>query len=192
LQAKPNLKVSLIFRRLGLMAPPSRDPYLEGQQSRTASRSMATTVDGKDPTGLIRASVSSMGIACRHAPNHRILCDGISSRGGATRRSFGSSSCLAPGRTCSHPLKPNPEAHAPEAGWIAATTVLIPGGVSRPGPPRRCRPSGCCGRTMDRSTVLFLRRAVILGFERHLNPQRPLSGCQDASMGGASDGSRTA
>jgi len=28
LQAKPNLNVSLIFRRLGLMAPPPRDPYL--------------------------------------------------------------------------------------------------------------------------------------------------------------------
>jgi hypothetical protein len=169
------------------MAPPPHDPYLEGQQSRTAPRSMATTLDGKDPTGLIRASVSSIGITCRHAPNHWVLCDGFSSRGGAARRPFGSSSCLASGSTWSHPLKPNPDAHAPEAGWIAAVIVLTPEGAFRPGPLRPRR-----GRTMDRSTALFLRRAVILGFERHLNPQRPSSGRQDMSMDGAPDGSRTA
>jgi hypothetical protein len=78
-QAKPNLKVSLFFRWLGLMAPPPHDPYLGGQQSRAAPRFMATTLDGKDPTGLIRAFVSSIGITCRHPPGHWILCDGSSS-----------------------------------------------------------------------------------------------------------------
>jgi hypothetical protein len=64
-RAKPNLKLSLIFRWLGLMAPPPHDPYLDGEQSRMAPHSMATTVDGKDPTGLIRASVSSNHVSPR-------------------------------------------------------------------------------------------------------------------------------
>jgi hypothetical protein len=129
---------------------------------------MATTVDGKDPTGLIRASMSPMGTAGRHAPNHWGHSDGFNSRGGATRRPFGSSSCLASGSTCSHPLKPNPDALRPR------------------------RPRGCSGRTMDRNTVLCLRRTAILESEQHLNPQHPLFGCQGASMDGAPHGFRTA
>ena len=119
------------------MAPPPHDPYLKGQQSRAAPHSMATTLDGKDRTGPIRAFVSSIGITCRRAPSHWGHYDGFRSRGGATRRPFAWSWCLASGSTCTHPLKPNSEAHAPEAGWIAAVIVLTPEGACRPGPPRQ-------------------------------------------------------